>query len=227
MHDEKPLYFGHRKRLREKFRAVDRDGLSDYELLELLLSYAIPRYDTKPLAKRLIKQFGSFANVLDQGYDELESMKGLGENSSTLIKLVKAAIPQYFEPDSRNTPVLNSPEKVIDFIRAEIGNKKKEFFMLLCLNTAGRLIHKEIISKGTINQAHVYPREIIKTALLKNSSAIILVHNHPSGNLKPSSHDEKLTSAINEICSSLGIILHDHLIVSKDQAYSIKYGRVY
>jgi len=225
MNETTSHYHGHRKRLRKRFRDSGRRALHDYELLEMLLAYAIPKKDTKPLAKNLIERFGAFHHVFDEGFDELESAPGIGEHSATLIKLVKACMNRYLEPDERLGKKLCSPEAVLDYIRCEIGNEKTEYFMLLCLNAAGEIVHTEIMSKGTVNMAHVYPREIMKTALLKNASALILVHNHPSGSLTPSSHDENLTRNLTEASSHLGIAVHDHIIVTKDRAYSIKLGK--
>lgn len=217
---------GHRKRLRERFRSGGRKALHDYELLELLLAYAIPRRDTKPQAKELMKRFGSFHQIFDENEDELESVTGIGESVSTLIRLVKACMNRYIEPAPDEGVAINSPEAVLDYIRLEFGNQKKEFFILLCLNTAGRVVHVQEMSQGTVNMAHVYPREVLKTALLKNASAVILVHNHPSGSLNPSSHDERLTNTLSEVSAHLGITVHDHIIVTKDNAYSIKMGKV-
>ncbi len=224
--NEKTLdYHGHRKRLKERFNAAGRKALHDYELLELLLAYAIPRRDTKPLAKELIRQLGSFPRVLDGDRDELEAVSGVGEQAGTLIRLVKACMNQYLEPGERAGTKLDSPEAVLDYVRLEIGNKNTEYFMLLCLNAAGKVVHTDLMSKGTVNMAHVYPREILKTALIKNASALILVHNHPSGTLNPSTHDEKLTRTLTEMSEHLGISVHDHIIVTKDSAYSMKMGK--
>jgi DNA repair protein RadC len=225
MGDQTEHYLGHRKRLRQRFRSSGRKALRDYELLEMLLAYAIPRRDTKPLAKELIKRYGSFHRVFEESIDELESVPGIGEYAATLIKLAKACMNQYMEPGDNAGKTLNSPEAVLDYIRLEFGNQKKEYFILLCLNTAGKVVHVQEMSQGTVNMAHVYPREILKTALMKNASAVILVHNHPSGSLSPSSHDEKLTSTLSEASLHLGITVHDHIIVTKDSAYSIKLGK--
>ncbi|MEA2102974.1 MAG: DNA repair protein RadC [Thermodesulfobacteriota bacterium] len=213
---------GHRKRLKERFRRAGRDSLLDYELLEMLLFYGKPQVDTKNTAKALIERFGSFQDVFDHPYEDLVDVQGIGENTGTLITLVKACILEYLRPAQKNLPMLNNPEKVLRYIRTEIGGLQKEFFMILCLNSAGGLIHKEIISRGTLDQAAVYPREVMKRALFLNAAALILVHNHPSGNLKPSANDERLTETLSDIGSTLGITVHDHIIVSREQAYSIK-----
>jgi len=219
--DPRPHYEGHRKRLRDRLRTSGRESLRDDELLEMLLAYGLPRRDTKPLAKTLIRQFGSYHRVLDASCTEIEQVGGIGEYTSTLFVLVKACMRRYLEMETRDGNVLNSPERVIAYTRAEIGSREKEHFMLLCLNAAGVLIHKEIIAEGTVDLAHVYPREILKTALEKNATALILVHNHPSGSLVPSENDKRLTRTLKELCTNLGISVHDHLIVTRSGAYSI------
>jgi DNA repair protein RadC len=216
---------GHRSRLRARFLSAGKEALSDYELLELLLGYAIPRKDTKPLAKELLKEYGSLRRIFDEPAGELQGRKGLGEYSAALIRLVKACMSRCLDPVGESAPVLDSPEAVIRYVQTEIGGEKSEHFVLLCLNTAGRLIHLEHLCRGTVNMAHVYPREVFRTALARGASALILVHNHPSGTLSPSSHDERLTRALTELGESLGIPVHDHIIVTRDQAYSIRLGR--
>ena len=220
-----PHYTGHRRRLRIRFRDVGKGAVTDYELLELLLGYAIPRKDTKPLAKELIKEYGSLRRIFDESFEGLESREGIGEYTATLIKLVKACMGRCLEPGRDDAVVLDNPEAVIRYIQAEIGGERTEHFVLLCLNSAGKLIHTEYLCRGTVNMAHVYPREVFKTALARDASALILVHNHPSGTLTPSSHDERLTRSLTELGESLGIPVHDHIIVTRDQAYSIALGR--
>ena len=218
-------YTGHRARLRRRFRNSGKDSLDDYELLELLLGYAIPRRDTKPLAKELLKEYGSLRRICDESYEDLESRKGIGEYTATLIKLVQACMSRCLKPAEEGAVILDSPESVIRYIQAEIGGEKSEHFVLLCLNSAGKLIHTDRLCRGTVNMAHVYPREVFKTALSKGASALILVHNHPSGTLTPSSQDERLTKTMAELGENLGIPVRDHIIVTRDQAYSIMLGR--
>ncbi len=221
----KPHYLGHRSRLRERFRRQGRKALEDYELLELLLGYALPQKDTKPLAKDLISHCGGLRGVFEESFEDLESVKGIGEYASTLIRLVKTCTVRCLEPSSENMVALDNPESVITFLQCEIGSEKSEHFMLLCLNPAGRLMHTEHLSTGTVNMAHVYPREVFRTAIVKGASAIILIHNHPSGSLTPSAHDERLTRTLTDLGDQLGIAVHDHIIVTRDSAYSIKLGR--
>lgn len=226
MKEGAPHYLGHRKRLRERFRKSGRAALEDYELLELLLGYAIPKKDTKPLAKEMIGKSGTLRRVFDGSFDDLEENKGVGEYTSTLIRLVKECVSRYLTPEGEAAAAaLDNPEAVIRYMQAEIGGEKSEHFMLLCLDSAGHLTHAEHLSEGTVNTAHVYPREVFKTAIIKGASALILIHNHPSGTLTPSSHDEKLTRSLSDLGEALGITVHDHIIVTRDKAYSIKLGR--
>lgn len=242
-----PDQINHRERLKKKYRSSGRKSLADYEMLEFLLTYAIPRKDVKSLAKALIKKFGTFKKVFDESTDNLESIKGMGEHSALLIKLVKDCMVQYLEPDMEEKVTLSSPEAVSSFLqkelnltdgtsyseeelhfylRAELGNEQREFFMILCLNSSNQLIHKQVLFAGTIDQAQVYPREILKIALLKNAAAIILVHNHPSGNSKPSDDDIILTKRLENISKEFGLRIHDHIVVSGNFAFSIKANRL-
>ena len=218
---QKALYTGHRTRLKGRFRKSGRKAFQDYELLELLLGYAIPRQDTKPLAKALLKRFGTFQAVLDAPYEHLEEIHGMGGHASTLMGLTRACVSRYMEPDADAGRVISGPEDVVGFIRAEIGGGTREQFMLVCLNAAGRLVHTQVIAEGTVDAAHIYPREVLRVAMDHNATALILVHNHPSGTLHASEQDMRLTRQLTEICSQVGISLHDHLIVTRSGAYSI------
>lgn len=238
---EKPHYYDHRQRLKDKYKSRGRNAFADYEILELLLTYAIPRKDVKPIAKDLINKFGSLRNVFDQSIEELEKVSGIGDSSSILLKLIKDLTILYFEPDMNKKIFLSSPEAVSEFLseelsiildsdtqsylQAELGDQGREFFMILCLNSANQLIHKEILFSGTVDQAQVYPREIVKIALLKNATSVILVHNHPSGNSKPSRDDIFLTERLEDIAKEFNIRIHDHIVVSKEKVFSIKANR--
>ena len=217
-----PHYSGHRSRLKERFRKSGRKALADHELLELLLGFAIPRKDTKPIAKALLGRFGTFQAVLDAPYAHLEEINGVGPHASTLIGLLRAGMSRYFEPSVDNAPIVSGPEDVADYLRAAIGGSSTEQFMLICLNAAGRVIHSRVIAEGTVDSAHVYPREVLRTAMDCNATALILVHNHPSGALAASDQDRRLTSQLSDICSHVGITLHDHLIVTRSGVYSIR-----
>jgi DNA repair protein RadC len=218
----KAHYTGHRGRLKQRFRKSGRKALQDYELLELLLGFAIPRKDTKPLAKKLLQKFGTFQAILDAPYASLEESDGIGEHASTLVGLVKACTGRYMEPSLNHAPLISSPQDVLNHVTTEIGGGAKEQFMIICLNAAGRLLQTRVMTEGTVDAAHIYPREVIKVAIDSNATAIILVHNHPSGTLKASEQDMRLTRALTEVCSQVGISLHDHIIVTRSGSYSIK-----
>lgn len=234
-----PHYTSHRNRLKNRYKKSGRNGLADYEFLELLLTYAIPRKDVKPLAKELISKFGSIRRVFDEPLENLILVNGIGEHSALLLKLIKDCIKQYFEPETNAKIVLSSPESVNSYLnneintnelhsylKAELGSLNREFFMVLCLNSSNELIDKQVLFAGTIDQAQVYPREILRIALLKNAASIILVHNHPSGNSKPSDDDIILTRRLEEIAKEFGLRIHDHIVVSKNSAFSIKANRI-
>ncbi|MGA1875343.1 MAG: RadC family protein [bacterium] len=217
---------GHRARLRERFLKGGRSALADYELLEMLLAYVIHRKDTKPLAKKLMKAFGNFASVLDQPTDKLLQIEGIGKAGAVFLQAIRTALTRYLEQQMESARIISSPEEVADFVRLAIGANKRECLMLLCLNAANRLIHHEILVEGTVDQAPVYPREILKSALIHNATALILVHNHPSGRVLPSEQDRHITQKITTLVSEFNITLHDHLVVSPSQAYSIKTGHM-
>jgi len=218
----RPHYSGHRSRLKERFRSSGRKALADHELIELLLGYAIPRKDTKPIAKALLERFGTFQAVLDAPQEQLEEVSGIGSHASTLLALSKACMNRYLEPSGDDRTIITGPEEVLDYVRAEIGGCSKERFMLICLNAAGRVIHSRTMAEGTVDAAHVYPREILKEAITCGATALILVHNHPSGTLAASEQDLHLTRTLTDICLQVGISLHDHLIVTRSGAYSIR-----
>lgn len=220
--DSTDYHAGHRSRLRERFLEKGSASLADYELLELLLAYAIPRKDTKPLAKELIKLFGNFASIFDQPKEKLSKVKGLGPTGTTLLLAVRAVLTLYLEEKTREGKPISSPEDVVAFVRLVIGAHPRECLMILCLNAANLLIHHEVISEGTVDQAPAYPREILKTALLHNATALILAHNHPSGRPIPSEQDRYLTDKIRTLASEFNITVHDHLVVCPQQAYSLK-----
>jgi len=222
--DAAPLCDGHRLRLKGRLRRSGRKAFEDHELLELLLSYAIPRRDTKPIAKTLLKRFGTFQAVLDAPYERLEETPGIGQHASTLIGLMKACMNRYLEPSTDKAPLIRGPEDLVAYLRAELGGHGRERFMLLCMNSAGALVHSRIMNEGTVDAAHVYPREVVKEALDHDATALILVHNHPSGTLKASEQDMHLTRTLTEICSQVGVSLHDHLIATRNGVYSIRLG---
>ena len=205
---------GHRERLRKKYLEAGIGSLHDYEQLELLLTFVIPRKDVKPVAKKLLKTFKSFSRVFDASLEELRAVDGIGENAAVLIKLVKDSCGKYLEDKAVCTDIVSNPAAVIDFARMSLGGLKNETFMIIYLNVKNHVIDYET-SHGTVDYAAVYPRNIIQGALSRNASAIILVHNHPSGHCDPSKEDLTLTATVKSACKPMSINLLDHIIVGK------------
>ncbi len=219
--DEEPHYSGHRDRLRQRFLKSGIDALQDYEVLELILFMAIPRRDVKPLAKSLIKTFGSFQGVMHAAPDQLESF-GLSENSAAAIKVIQASALHLMKQDVLNRPVLNSWSKLLDYLQATMAREAKEHFRLLFLNKKNELIADEIQQSGTVDHTPAYPREIMKRALELGATALILAHNHPSGDPTPSKADIEMTDAIIQAGKPFSIVIHDHIIVSRNGVNSMK-----
>jgi DNA repair protein RadC len=219
---ETPHYHGHRERLRERFYGAGPEALSDYELLEMALFPALPRRDTKPLAKSLLKKFGSFAEVIHAPVARLREVEGIGEASINQIKLLAAAASRVAKGEIKRKIALSSWNDVIEYCRSGMAFADKEQFRLLFLDKRNQLISDEIQQTGTIDHTPVYPREVIKRALELSATALILVHNHPSGDPTPSQADIQMTRAIVQIATPLGISVHDHIIVGKNGHASLK-----
>ncbi len=217
-----PHYHGHRDRLRARFLEAGSDAVADYELLELLLFRAIPRRDVKPLAKTLIEKFGSFAEVIGAPPQRLAEVGGLSDAAITEIKLVQAAANRLTRELVQGRPVLSSWSGVLDYCRSAMAFADKEQFRVLFLDKRNQLIADELQQTGTVDHTPVYPREVVKRALELSATAIILVHNHPSGDPTPSRADIQMTQAIVAVAQPLGISVHDHLIVGKDGHASLK-----
>ena len=217
-----PHYHGHRERLRDRFREAGADALSDYELLELLLFRALPRGDVKPLAKSLIGKFGSFAEVIAAPATRLAEVKGLGEASITELKVAHAAASRMMRGALKKRPVLSSWSTVLDYCRAAQAFADREQFRVLFLDKRNQLIADELQQTGTVDHTPVYPREVVKRALELSATAIILVHNHPSGDPTPSRADIQMTQQIVTVAAPLGIAVHDHIIVGKEGHASLK-----
>ena len=212
---EKPHFYGHRDRLRERFSAGNGDDLPDYELLELLLFQIIPRRDVKPLAKQMIARFGSFAETLAAPTEQLQDFAGMGENSALAIKAIYAAAKRMGRQQILNKTILNHQQGVLDYCRAAMAYEAKEQFRILFLNNKNILIADEVQQIGTVNHTPVYPREVIKRALELSATAIILVHNHPSGDPTPSRDDIEMTKKLREAGKPLGVAIHDHIIMAR------------
>jgi DNA repair protein RadC len=219
---EAPHYHGHRERLRARFRDAGPEALSDYELLEMALFTAQPRRDMKPLAKTLLKKFGSFAEVIHAPEARLREVDGIGDASINLIQLIAAASGRIAKGQLQPRTLLSSWSSVIDYCRTTMAFADKEQFRLLFLDKRNQLIADEVQQVGTVDHTPVYPREVIKRALELSATAIILVHNHPSGDPTPSQADVQMTKAIVDIATPLGISVHDHIIVGKNGHASLK-----
>ncbi|MEJ0078680.1 MAG: DNA repair protein RadC [Alphaproteobacteria bacterium] len=217
-----PHFHGHRDRLRARFREAGSDALADYEMLELILFRAIPQRDVKPLAKALLDKFGSFAEVISAPPERLKEVGGLGEAAVTEFKIVAAAAQRLAKGQVRKRPVLSSWSSVLDYCRTAQAFAEKEQFRILFLDKRNQLIADEVQQQGTIDHTPVYPREVVKRALELSATAIILVHNHPSGDPTPSSADIEMTKQVATIAKPLGVQLYDHIIVGKDGHASLK-----
>jgi DNA repair protein RadC len=217
-----PHYLGHRERLRERFLDGGPDAVTEYELLELILFRAIPRRDVKPLAKALIARFGSFAEVVSAPRPRLREIDGLGDAAIAEIQIVQAAANRLARGEVKKRTALSSWSAVLDYCRTSMAFADKEQFRVLFLDKRNQVIADEVQQTGTVDHTPVYPREVIKRALELSATALILVHNHPSGDPTPSRADIQMTQAIVEIAKPLGISVHDHIIVGKDGHTSLK-----
>ena len=220
--DEAPHYHGHRERLRDRFRKNGGGALSDYELLELLLFSAIPRRDVKPLAKALIARLGGFGAVLSAERRALAEVPGLGEIAIDALKAAREAGVRLVREEAMKRPVLGSWQKVLDYCRVTMAHAPTEQFRLLFLDRKNGLIADELQQTGTVDHAPVYPREVVKRALELAASAIIMVHNHPSGDPTPSKADIEMTRNVARAAEVVGVALHDHIIVGRTGHSSFK-----
>ncbi len=219
---DKPHHTGHRQRLRQRFLKGGPDALPDYELLELVLFGAQPRRDMKTLAKTLLKRFGSFAEVISAETSDLAGIEGMGEGAIATLKAVQAAALRLARDEIIERPVLSNWQKLMDYCRAAMAYEKTERFRVLYLNRKNVLIADEVQQKGTVDHTPVYPREVVKRALELGATALIMVHNHPSGDPTPSQADIEMTREVMAAGEKLGIVLHDHVIVSKGGHNSFK-----
>ena len=219
---EVPHYVGHRDRLKDRFRDAGPDALPDYELLALILFQVIRRADTKPLAKALLNRFGSFSEVLAAPEARLLEVSGVGEAVAHHLKVTHAAARRFARDPVRKRPLLDSWTAVIDHCRAAMAYEPIEQFRILFLDKKNMLIADEVQQSGTVDHTPVYPREVVKRALELSATAIILVHNHPSGDPTPSRADIEMTRQVVETATPLGIAIHDHIIIGKDGHASLK-----
>lgn len=219
---QQPHYYGHRERLRERFRTGGADALPDYELMELLLFRAIPRRDTKPLAKQIIGTFGSFAEAVSAPEERLAEVPGLGRAAACEIKVVQAAALRMMRGNVMKRELLATWQQVLEYCRAAMAYEPREQFRILFLDHRNRLIADEVQQRGTVNHTPVYVREVIHRALVLSATAIVLVHNHPSGDPSPSRADIELTKEIAKAAKGVSVMVHDHFIIGKDGYASLK-----
>ncbi len=218
----KPQHSGHRDRLRTRFREAGPDALADYEVLELLLFRSLPRRDTKPIAKDLLAAFGSLAGVFGASEKRLTEIDGIGDSVATDLKLYQAIATRLGKHEIQRKPLLSSWNAVLDYCRTAMAYEEREQFRVLFLDKKNNLIADEVQQRGTVDHTPVYPREVVKRALELSATALILIHNHPSGDPAPSQADIEMTAKIAEILMPLNILLHDHIIIARHGHASFK-----
>ncbi|MCC2600926.1 RadC family protein [Sphingopyxis yananensis] len=216
-----PDHLGHRGRLRARLLA-DPQSLADYELIEYLLALAIPRRDTKPLAKILLREFGSFSQTISADPESLRRIKGMGDGAIAALKIAQATSLTMLRDQFRDQPILSSWDALLDWLRADMGPIERERVRVLYLNSRNMLIRDELVSEGSVDQSAIYIREIVRRALELAAAAIIIVHNHPSGNPEPSRQDINITRDLADAAGKLGITLHDHIIIGGQDFRSLR-----
>lgn len=213
---------GHRGRLRERYAKGGVDALQDYELLEMVLSFAIPRRDVKPYAKRLMSVFGGVRKALEADREELAQRAGLPEQATILLKGVGDLWRSARKEEVSRGRALGSPSEVALYVREELGDRPREIFLVMYLDHRNHVLDCREVQEGTVDHAAVYPREILKTALHINATGLILAHNHPAGSLSPSEADRSLTRQIQDAARAMGVTVHDHLIVAAEGSFSFR-----
>lgn len=220
--NNKPSYVGHRERIREKFASAGLDSFLDHEVLELLLTYAIPRKDTKPLAWTLLKRFGSLAAVLDAEPEQLAQVEGIGKNTSLFIKLVRNIFKKYTFDEVKERVTIRTLQQVLEYCQASLSGRKEECLEVIYLSVRNTVMGTQILASGMIDRVAISPRKIVESALAAKASAIILVHNHPSGDASPSLEDISLTNDVIHAAKLFDISVHDHIIIGGNSHYSLK-----
>ena len=217
-----PDHKGHRDRLKAKYRRAGLEALHDYEAVELMLCYAIPQGDVKPSARALLKAFGSIRGILDADRADLEKVVGIGPHSATLMKLIKDLCARYLWQQAGEKPQITCTSELVNYCKTALGGLKDEQFRVIFLDAQNRIIDEETIQEGIVNQAVVYPRKVLENALKRKASAIILLHNHPSGHIRPSDADIRLTRTIQETARVLDSLVHDHIIIGENRFFSFR-----
>jgi DNA repair protein RadC len=218
----KPHFHDHRERLRHRFETTGAAALADYELLELLLFRVIPRRDTKPLAKALIDRFGDFAAVIAADPEQIAGVDGAGPAVARELKIVQAAVERSLRTQAKRRPAVGNWSTLVDYCRLALQHEKQEQFRVLFLDVKNQIIADEVLGEGTIDQAPVYPREVIRRALGHGAAALVLVHNHPSGDPTPSGADQSVTRDIVAAAAPLSIKIHDHLVIGRHGVASLR-----
>lgn len=222
MKEPVPGYIGHRSRIKEKYKKTGLSGCPDYEILELALSYAIPRKNTKQIAKELVDRFKTFNGVLDADCKELQCVYGLSKHSALFLKLLKDISIFYMEKGLHNRDLLTSPQLVYDYLKASLKGLADEEFRMLFLDNRNQLLATEAIQNGTVNQAIVFPRTVVERALYHHAAGVIISHNHPARSLEPSREDMDITKAIKAALRTVEIALLDHIIIGGNEYFSFK-----
>jgi DNA repair protein RadC len=224
MSEAAPHYLGHRERLRERFVAGGIASLADYEVVELILTLAIPRSDVKLPAKRLIQRFSNLRGILDASLDDLREIEGVGAVTPVALKVIRAAATLYLQQAAEGQEMLSDPGRLADFWRMRIGHLAHEVFQVAYLDSAYRLLRDgiETLEEGTIDRAAVYPRRVIESALRREAAALVLAHNHPNGVAQPSEQDKVLTRSLVLAAETIRIKIVDHLIISLDDVFSFR-----
>ncbi len=212
----------HRERLRQKFLTAGMAAFHEYEAVEFLLTCAIPRRDVKPQAKALLRKFGSLRAIVDAEIGDLERISGVGKKSAIVIKFIKEFAAFYLMQKAKEKPQIACTSELLDFVRMAMGGKKDEEFCVIYLDAQNQIIEFETVQQGIANQAVVYPRQVLERALRKKASALILAHNHPSGHVRPSDADIRLTRTIQETARALDILIHDHIIIGENRFFSFR-----
>lgn len=221
-----PGYIGHRQRIKEKYEKSGIDGWLDYEVLELALSYAIPRKDTKPIAKDLLARFKTLNGVLDADIRDLESIKGISEHSALFLRFLKDVSILYLEKGIHSRDLLSSSKAVCDYLKVSLKGLADEEFKMLFLDSRNQLIAMETLKAGTVNRSVVFPRKIVERALYHHAVGVIIAHNHPAGSLEPSAEDQDVTRVIQDALKTVEIKLLDHILIGGSECFSFKENRI-
>jgi len=222
----KPSYIGHRQRIKTKYEKSGLNGWLDYEVLELVLSYAIPRKDTKSIARELLLRFKSINGVLDADNRDLQSINGISKHTALFLNLLKDVSVLYMEERMFGRDLLSSPQVVYDYLKVSLKGLMDEGFMMLFLDNRNQLIAMETLKNGTVNQAIVFPRKIVERALYHNAVGVLVAHNHPSGSLEPSQEDQEVTKDIREALKTVDIALLDHIIIGGNEFFSFRENQI-